>query len=327
VVTFSSFITNNAAVATKKAYLPTNTPIPYVTSTPIPTLTSVPTPSPTGIGNMNDDRQNDKPKHTPTPSHTPTPTPSPTTIPTPTQITTPSDTLGTVISNKTAADDKVVYTVDSDVVGDISVSLPTKTKPLLSKEQLLLAQEESSQDGGILITLEQKKGASFVTHQDELTVKRGNQLFTISNQQGSKQSQDDQSNISTPTNNAVPLLEINANNVIAQSSMGFSVDPLSGILTVETPNGPQKVSIMPDEALGIITELKALNTKGQVEPSILLVSEKGNLIYRVSGEKVEKFLGMFPLSIQKQVLISADTGSVVKVELSLLSRIMSFFTF
>ena len=84
---------------------------------------------------------------------------------------------------------------------------------------------------------------------------------------------------------------------------------------------------MPDEALGIVVELKALNAEGVVEPSILLTSEKGALIYRISGEKVEKFLGLFPLSIQKQILVSADTGSVVKVELSLLSQILSFFTF
>jgi hypothetical protein len=84
---------------------------------------------------------------------------------------------------------------------------------------------------------------------------------------------------------------------------------------------------MPDEALGIVVELKALNANGVVEPSILLVSEKGSLIYRVSGEKFEKFLGLFPLPIQKQILVSADTGSVIKVELSLISKILSFFTF
>ena len=88
--------------------------------------------------------------------------------------------------------------------------------------------------------------------------------------------------------------------------MGLSVDPLSGILTVETPNGPQKVSIMPDEALGIVVELKALNANEGVEPSILLVSENGALIYRISGEKAEKFLGLFPLPVQKQILVSRN---------------------
>lgn len=326
IVSFSSVISDGSQIAVKKQYLPTNTPIPQVTSTPIPTLTSPPTATPTIGKNIDEKNQGEERKNTPTPSRTPTPTPSPTGTPIPsaTPGVTGTQDQDAGISSKTATGDKVVYVVDSDVVGEVKVGpySPEASKGFLSEEQLLLAQE-ASKKGGILITLEQKTGDAFVTRQDELTVKRGNQLFTISNQQ----SKNNQSNTNITTNNAVPLLEINANNVIAQSSMGFSVDPLSGILTVETPNGPQKVSIMPDEALGIVTELKALNAKGQIEPSILLVSEKGSLIYRVSGEKVEKFLGLFPLSIQKQILISADTGSVVKVELPLLSRIMSFFTF
>lgn len=180
-----------------------------------------------------------------------------------------------------------------------------------------------------MVSLQQKTGSQFITQQDELTVKRGNQFFSITNQttaspQGVPLAQQKKaSDIAKPSD---AQLEINANNVIAFSSMGLSVDPLSGVLTVETPNGPQKVSIMPDEALGIIIELKALNA-GLAEPTILLVSEQGKLIYRITGEQMEKFLGLLPIIIQKQVLVSADTGSIVRIELSLLSKILSFFTF
>ncbi|MCX6730729.1 MAG: thrombospondin type-1 domain-containing protein [Candidatus Roizmanbacteria bacterium] len=238
--------------------------------------------------------------------------------------------LGSQTNN---ANQQTSYTLNTQILKDIKVAInkvtrtPTE-KPLLPQEQKLLANKAASSSyGGIVVSLEQKTGSQFVTQQDELTVKRGNQFFSISNQATPIQSISSQKSTNTKSELSTEQLEINANNVIARSSMGLSIDPLSGVLTIDTPTGPKKVSIMPDEALGIVLELKALNTKGVVEPTILLVSEKGSLIYRISGEKVEKFLGFFPISIRKQILVSADTGSVVKVELSLLSQILSFFTF
>ncbi len=229
------------------------------------------------------------------------------------------------------------FILNTSTITDIRIApntiqnLPTEA-PFVPQEQKLLANNATGTNtdtGGIMVTLQQKTGSDYVTNQDELTVKRGNQFFSISNQgsntQAKQPSESTQSNTQTKSTH-IPQLEINANNVIAHSSLGLSIDPLSGILTVDTPNGPQRVSIMPDEALGIIIELKALTTGG-TSPSILLVSENGTLLYRISGEKVEKFLGLLPFPIQKQILVSADTGSIVKVELSTLYQILSLFTF
>ncbi|MFZ2206194.1 MAG: hypothetical protein WA061_04450 [Microgenomates group bacterium] len=295
---------------------------------PTPTPTRIPptaTPQPTAPPQQ----QSNNPRTEPSPTMIPTSTPIPTIPP------------ESIIPDSLASQQPTVgggtsYQVDTSKITNISVapSIITKSKPILSQEQRLLANNstvESPISSGIMVGLQQKTGSQFVTQQDELLVKRGNQFFSISNQAQSAQqtakSQAAQNTANTTGSSApAPQLEINANNVVAYSSMGLSIDPLSGVLTVETPTGPQKVSIMPDEALGIIIELKALSTGG-TEPSILLVSEKGSLIYRITGQKVEKFLGLLPISIQKQVLVSADTGSVIRIELNLLSRILSFFTF
>ncbi|MCX6732805.1 MAG: hypothetical protein NTV98_04675 [Candidatus Roizmanbacteria bacterium] len=270
--------------------------------------------------------------------HQPTVAPIPTSIqPTPivpTPTTKPESFIPNSLGSQTNdTTQQTSYTLNTQVLKDIKVAInkiartPTE-KPLLPQEQKLLANNAASSSyGGIVVSLEQKTGSQFVTQQDELTVKRGNQFFSISNQTAPVQTVSSQNSSNSKNDLTTEQLEINANNVIARSSMGLSIDPLSGVLTVDTPTGPKKVSIMPDEALGIVIELKALNAKGVVEPNILLVSEKGSLIYRISGEKVEKFLGFFPMSIRKQILVSADTGSVIKVELSLLSQILSFFTF
>ncbi len=306
--------------------LPTFTPVPPTTiPTVMPTIISTPTtivrPGPT---------------HTPVPTPTlitPSPTNKP--LPTPTIPIIPSS----FISQQVTDEKKKTYILDTTVLTQINIVPNAFAADNAPTKQLLLPQELSQDTtpaaGGITVTLEQKKGDTFVTHQDELTVKKGNQSFTITNQPNGSITQQEQkkpsnqpggSNAST-TSTTAPQLQININNVIAQSNMGLSVDPLNGILTVQTPTGPQKVSIMPDEALGIVMVLKALDTNGKVEPSIQFVSEKGALLYRISGEKGEKLLGLFPLSIQKQILVSADTGSMVRIELPLLSQILSFFTF
>jgi len=236
-----------------------------------------------------------------------------------------ADAIATSDTLKKEDSNKIKVIVDNKKVGGITIVPEARAAESTQDNKPFLPQEQNNNaptPGGILVTLEQKIGGSYITRQEELTVKRGNQSFTISN--NSTPPSNTSSNVSLIS---PPQLEINANNVIARSSMGLSVDPLSGILTVQTPTGPQKVSIMPDEALGIVVELKALNMKNGAEPSILLVSENGILIYRITGERVEKFLGLFPISIQKQILVAADTGSVVKVELPPLSQFLSFFTF
>lgn len=258
---------------------------------------------------------------------------TPTDIPLPIPTIRPESIIPQSLASQTNSSGKVSYRLNTESLSEIKISplsnlIPTES-PLVPQEQRLLAKNTPS-TGGLMVALQQKTGSQFITQQDELTVKRGNQFFSITNQtttnpQKAQSAQQKKTTETNKTNNAAQL-EINANNVIAFSSMGLSVDPLSGVLTVETPNGPQKVSIMPDEALGIIIELKALNA-GLTEPSILLVSEQGKLIYRITGERMEKFLGLLPIVIQKQILVSADTGSIIRIELSLLSKILSFFTF
>jgi len=321
--------TNNS-MPPPKTYLPTWTPIP--TLAPSLTPTKIPPSSTQTIRNENASPDNLHSPYVP-PTITAIPLPTITSIPTPTPIpTSPASIIPKNLTNQKTVTNQTTYiSLNANALADIRISANTNANTdKKSKEKRLLPREEKQTQsevavtGGILVTLQQKVGEAFVTRQDELTVKRGNQFFTIKNQPSTPETNKAQVNQS---NDAAPHLEINANNVIAQSSMGLSVDPLSGILTVETSTGPKKVSIMPDEALGIVMELKALNDKGGVETSILLVSEKGSLIYRISGFKAEKFLGLLPITIQKQVLISADTGSLVKVELSFLAQILSYFTF
>ncbi len=300
------------------------------------------------------------PTITPLPSNTgtrPGITPSPTITPKSTSLASSAnlDTIKSLISDTTHKDNKTELTLNKNKVEGIVIvpqayAAEKTEKPLLPQE----IDNNAPVSGGILVTLDQKAGGSFVTRQDELKVKRGNTSFSISNQESNPatsstknntQSSDSKQTAVNQTSNVqvsdsnpptigpgeptpAPLqLEIKANDVIAQTTMALSVDPLSGFLSVQTPSGPQRVTIMPDEAMGIVTELKAINAKTSTNSSMNLVSENGQLMYRIPGNKIEKFLGMFPLSIQKEILVSVDTGSIIKVELPPLYRIISYFTF
>lgn len=308
----------------------TNTAAATSTPTPLPTLTPTSKPTPQTFAGT----------YTVSPTVTPIPVVyAPTATPVPAiKITlTPTPILPDSLTTETEKTvEKTTAILDTTTLAEIKIipntavatSGPTE-KPLLPQEEQLLAENNSTSPGGILITLEEKKGTTFTTRQDELTVKKGDQLFTISNKPEENMDSKTSSVTASPSTTATASrLEINANNVIAQLSMGVSVDPLSGILTVDTPTGPQRVSIMPDEALGIVIELNALNAKQTAgQQSIFLANEDGKLVYQISGEKVEKFLGLFPLPIQKQIVVSVDTGSIVKVKLSAWSQFLSVFTF
>lgn len=317
-----------------------------VTATPTPRVIRRTTPTPTPVPNLFDSFLDIfRPTSTPTPTRPPLG--GPTGPPTPTNpppvieiqpLPTPQQVVPTSVATKTTTDKKDIYILNTQVLSQIKVvpnpepiAIPTE-RPLLAKQQQALVNEEIKQGGGILVALQEKTGAQFVSSQDEITVKRGNQFFSISNQGsaanknassgGANQSQ----NSNQKSTSTTPQLEINANNVIARSAMALSIDPLSGILTVDTPSGPQKVTIMPDEALGIVQELRALDVKMK-EPNIALITEKGILVYTVEGERLEKFFGLLPVAIQKEFVVSADTGGIVRVDLPILSRVLSFFTF
>ena len=294
-------------------YQPTPTPPSLIdeimqtfkpTSTPIPTPTRTPTAIPTqSVANQN--------SQTTSQNTSPTPTPN-----IPSSLTSSSTTTSTKQVNeinKNTVSKITVKPVASDTSG-------SNEKTLLPDEQTLI--NETVQNGSdVTVTLEGKNGEQFSTQGDEFIIKRTNQLVSIKTQETNTSTQKTSS-----TKTATPQLEINSNNVVAHSALTLSIDPLSGILTVDTPNGPQKVSIMPDEALGIVTELNAID-KNQTTHDILLAADKGTVTYRIEGSKTEKFIGIFPMPLEKIISLSADTGGIIKIGSNAFGTILGLFTF
>jgi len=305
-----------------------------------PTPTSLPTPTQIPVDLVALLLKSLQPTATPTVTPTPSSTPTPTTtviqitnavvitaVPTPTPTPTPTTVIQSTIvpvslaTATTKTETTQVYEVKNDAVSEIKVApittTSTATVVLLPQEQKLV--NEAVQNSGVLLTLQGKTGEQYTAEQEEFVIKRTNQLVSITTQ--------DNASTTGKTTNSSPQLQINSNNIIAHSSMSISIDPLSGILTVDTPNGPQKVSIMPDEALSIATELHALDQNQAPTPSIALVVDNGALTYHIEGGKTEKLIGLFPISLDKTVSLSADTGGITKISSSALTSLIGLLTF
>lgn len=167
----------------------------------------------------------------------------------------------------------------------------------------------SSSGSGIDIQVNKTDGSGLNANEEQFVIQKAMQRITIS--------------ADTTNNNS---LSISKNDVKARISMGIQIDPLTNTLTVDTPNGKQRVSIMPDDALNIIRELKLIE-QNILPGDIVLESRNGQLAYKIPASKIQKLLGMIPLSIPKDVYIAADTGGIVEIHASAFYNFITLFTF
>jgi hypothetical protein len=65
---------------------------------------------------------------------------------------------------------------------------------------------------------------------------------------------------------------------------------------------------------------------GEESPIKLVLDEDGNLVYEINGVKVEKFLGLFKVDIDKLVIVSAETGELIKVKQNLANKILDLLS-
>lgn len=187
------------------------------------------------------------------------------------------------------------------VPGHTIASIDIKTPP---KET-----NTGSTSSGIDIQVNKTDGSGINANEEQFIIQKAMQRITISAD-------------TTQTNS----LSLSKNDVRARISMGIQIDPLTNTLTVDTPNGKQRVSIMPDDALNIIRELKLIE-KNILPDNIVLESHNGQLSYKIPASKIQKILGLIPLSIPKDIFIAADTGGIVEIQTSAFYNFVTLFTF
>lgn len=108
-----------------------------------------------------------------------------------------------------------------------------------------------------------------------------------------------------------------------ESDFPLSVNPTTRELMVTTPAGSRVVAVLPQQvidnmlAAGIVTSTSGVNLKTESD---------GSLSYNINGTKNEKLLGVFDVAVQKNLIVSAQTGQVLTVNQSTFSKILDFLS-
>ena len=63
------------------------------------------------------------------------------------------------------------------------------------------------------------------------------------------------------------------------------------------------------------------------DKKIELIVENGIPVYKINGIRVGKFFGIISVSIQKQIIVSAEDGRLVKENLSILNQLLEKTSF
>ncbi len=105
-------------------------------------------------------------------------------------------------------------------------------------------------------------------------------------------------------------------------------------LVVTRPDGTTKiVKVMPDQALKMLREQNitpddsSTDVNGESTGLPELEEEGGESVYKIDGQKEEKVFGLFKVAYKTKSVVSAETGELVRTELSGFDRFMSIFSF
>lgn len=311
--------------------LPSATPIPTATPTIIrtyrptwwPTATPI-LPSPTQAL-IQPSLTPSRAEHQPSPTYLPTQEPSPhydVTAPQPTATPIPQQYRGkksTIViempqptinpaSPYTRPPAPVTRILKGEDIKTISINLPSNSSGGGSGK--VTTTNAPGKPSGILdITLEEKQGGTLAVSQQEFVIQKGVQAVTVSsNEQDSG------------------ALTIEQDDTKARITMSLSVNPSTNILTVDTPSGPMKVSIMPGDAMAIMRQLKVVDQGGTPRDILLEVRDK-QLQYKILADKTEKLFWVIPINVPRELYVAADTGGLIEIKKSSLYSFLSLFTF
>ncbi len=114
-------------------------------------------------------------------------------------------------------------------------------------------------------------------------------------------------------------LEFKSRDVTAKSKQGadFSFDPETNEVSVLTPSGEEHVlNHLPDQAITKMRAAGVLKESDFEEETEVEIetTEDGVVQYKTQGVDQKKILGLFPIDIEKEVLLDDATGEVTETE-------------
>jgi len=131
-------------------------------------------------------------------------------------------------------------------------------------------------------------------------------------------------------------------NMGAVTEFPLSIDLATNTLFVKTPAGEKAVTVLPEQAIQnmiasnvvnrlggqAIVDAVSNNTLTSVEQIITLGEVNDILVYEINGISDQKLLGFIPIAIDKEIVVSAETGEVVSADVSsALDRVLDLLSF
>lgn len=127
----------------------------------------------------------------------------------------------------------------------------------------------------------------------------------------------------------------------AVSQFPISIDLATNTLVVNTPSGQKEVIALPDQVVHNLLVTNVINRLGSgvvvsslqsgeistLAQIITLGENSGIPIYEISGISDQKLIGFIPVTIEKTVEVSAETGEVLSTQVSTLDRFLDLFSF
>lgn len=127
----------------------------------------------------------------------------------------------------------------------------------------------------------------------------------------------------------------------AVTQLPISVDLATNTLFANTPSGEKQLTVLPEQAIQNIIAANIVNRLGgravvdeannntltSVSQLIALGERNGVPVYEINGISDQKLLGFIPVSIEKNIAVSAETGNAVAIEQPLDSRFLDALSF
>ena len=122
-------------------------------------------------------------------------------------------------------------------------------------------------------------------------------------------------------------IEITQGDSSAHTDLPLSIDPKTKKVSVESEGKELEVKILPEDALKSVFNNQTFSASPSGTPEKFeIVVENGQVVYLINDTKAEKFLGLFSVSIPKEVKISGDTGETLESKQNFLSKVLDFLS-
>lgn len=127
----------------------------------------------------------------------------------------------------------------------------------------------------------------------------------------------------------------------AVTKFPISVDLATNMLTITTPAGQKNVTVLPDQAVQNLIAANVISRIGgqavvdavrnktvtSVSDVITLGIQNNVPVYEINGISNQRLLGLIPVTVQKSVAVSAETGTLVSTQETFINRLLDAVSF